>query len=75
MAVVQTVIEDFQILCVPLGSGYKWSLLQVREGNYKREHGGPRWKLEAETVCISSPGAFKTYADLWERRNPVILIQ
>jgi hypothetical protein len=26
-------------------------------------------------VCISSPGAFKTYADLWERRNPVILIQ
>jgi hypothetical protein len=26
----------------------KWSLLKVREGKYKREHGGHRWYLEAE---------------------------
>jgi hypothetical protein len=46
--------------------GYKWSLLKVREGNYKREHGGPQWNLEAERACFSSPGAFKIYAHLWE---------
>jgi hypothetical protein len=31
--------------------GYKWSLLKIREGNYKREHGGYRWNLEAES-CL-----------------------
>jgi hypothetical protein len=30
------------------------------------EHGGPRWKLEAERACFSTPGAFKTYANPWE---------
>jgi hypothetical protein len=27
-------------------------LLKVREGNYKRENGGPRWKLEVESVML-----------------------
>jgi hypothetical protein len=52
--------------------GCKWSLLKVREGNYKREHGGPSWDLEAEKACFSSPGAFKTFANLWEGRNLVV---
>jgi hypothetical protein len=30
--------------------GYKGSLLKVREGDYKREHGEPRWNLEAEML-------------------------
>jgi hypothetical protein len=30
--------------------GCKWNLLKVWEGNYKREHGGTRWKLEAENA-------------------------
>jgi hypothetical protein len=41
--------------------GYKWSLLKVREGKYKKEHGGCRWNLQAERACFSSLGAFKTY--------------
>jgi hypothetical protein len=49
--------------------GCKQTLLKVREGNYKREHGGPRWKLEAEIACFSFLGAFKTNADLWEGKN------
>jgi hypothetical protein len=32
--------------------GCKWSLLKVREGNYKRGHGGTRWKLEAERESL-----------------------
>jgi hypothetical protein len=28
--------------------GINWSLLKAREGNYKREYGGPRWNLEAK---------------------------
>jgi hypothetical protein len=36
---------------------------------------GPRWNLEAERVCFSSSGAFKTSANLWEGRNEVISIQ
>jgi hypothetical protein len=53
-----------------------WSLLKVREGNYKRKHGGSRWNLEVERTCCSSPGALKTSANLWEGRmgdsQPVI---
>jgi hypothetical protein len=54
---------------------YKWSLLKVREGKYKRSMVGLRWNLEAEKACFSSPGAFKTYAYLWEGKNQVIPIQ
>jgi hypothetical protein len=54
--------------------GMKGSLLNVREGKCKREHGGPRWSLEAERVFFFSD-AFKTYTNLWERRNQVIPIQ
>jgi hypothetical protein len=70
--------EDFQILCVPQGRmhgrtrGCKWSLLKVREGKYKRGHGGTRWKVGAERESFSFPGAFKTYANLWEGKNLVI---
>jgi hypothetical protein len=52
--------ENFQILGVPLGRihsrthGYNWSLLKVREGNYKRKHGGPRRKLEVESLPLCS---------------------
>jgi hypothetical protein len=27
-----------------------WSLLKVREGNYKSVHGGTRWKMEAKSL-------------------------
>jgi hypothetical protein len=40
---------------------YKWSLLKVREGNYKAEQGGD---LEAENTCLSFSGAFKIYPNL-----------
>jgi hypothetical protein len=69
---VQSVIRDFQILCVSPGRihgrtrGYKWSLLKVGKGKYKGEHGGGQEE---------SGGTFKTYADLWEGRNKVIPIQ
>jgi hypothetical protein len=49
---------DFQNSCVPQGRihgktrGCKWSLLKFREGNYKREHGGCRWNLEAERASL-----------------------
>jgi hypothetical protein len=48
---------------------YKWSLLKVREGKYKKEPGGHSWNLQAERACFSSPVAFKTCANLWERYN------
>jgi hypothetical protein len=51
------------------------SLLKVREGKYKREHGGHRWNLQAERVYFSSPGAFKIYTNQWKGRNQVIPIQ
>jgi hypothetical protein len=35
---------------------YKRSLLKVREGKYKREHGGCRLSLLAERVCFSFTG-------------------
>jgi hypothetical protein len=50
--------EDYQILCVPHGGiygrihGYKWSLLKVKEGKYKREHGGTKWKLEIARLSL-----------------------
>jgi hypothetical protein len=56
-------------------TGCKWSLLKVTEGKHKRDHGGYRWNLEAERACFFSPGAFKTYSNLWEGRNQVISIQ
>jgi hypothetical protein len=37
--------------------GYKWSLLKVRKGNYKGEHGGHRWNLEVEWACFSFSSA------------------
>jgi hypothetical protein len=37
--------------------------------------GGHRWNLLTERACFSSPGAFKTYSNLWEGRNQVISIQ
>jgi hypothetical protein len=54
--------------------GYKWSLLKVREGKYKGSMVVPRgiWR---QRVCLSSPGAFKTYTNLWEGRKQVIPIQ
>jgi hypothetical protein len=41
----ESVIEDFQSLCVHgrihgRTHGCKWRLFEVREGKYKREHGG-----------------------------------
>jgi hypothetical protein len=45
---MESVLEDFQILCVlwrrihHRTHGCKWSLLKVREGKRKREHGGHR---------------------------------
>jgi hypothetical protein len=33
---------------------------------------GATWNLEAERACFSSPGAFKTYADLWEGKNQAL---
>jgi hypothetical protein len=54
--------------------GCKWSLLKVREENYKGSMVGPRWNLEAERVWFSSTGALKIYANLWEGKNLVILL-
>jgi hypothetical protein len=34
----------------------------------------PRWNLKAERVCFSSPVAFKTYVNLWDGKNQVIII-
>jgi hypothetical protein len=61
----------------------KWSLLKVKERNYKRGHGGKvregnykrrlggiKWNLEAES--FSFPGAFQTYANIWKGKNLVI---
>jgi hypothetical protein len=47
-------------------------VLKVREGNYKRSHGGTRWKLEAKRACFSFPGGLKTSANPWEGKNLVI---
>jgi hypothetical protein len=44
--------------------GYKWSLVKVRVGVYKREHGEFIWNPEAERACFSSPGAFKACDNL-----------
>jgi hypothetical protein len=46
--------------------------LKLGKGNTKGSIVGPRWNLEAERMCFPSPGAFKTYADLWEGKNQVI---
>jgi hypothetical protein len=78
--------EDFQILCVlwirihGRTHGYKWSLLKVREGKYKRECGGHRGNLEAESLRFSflvllkltlsyqkgEPGDFYPIINEWE---------
>jgi hypothetical protein len=39
---------------------------------WKLGKGNPDGSQEAEGVGFSSPGAFKTYANLWEGRNQVI---
>jgi hypothetical protein len=36
---------------------------------------GPRWKLEAESMCSCSSGTLKIYHNLWEGKDQVILIQ
>jgi hypothetical protein len=41
--------------------GVKRSLFKVREGKYKKEHGGHRWNLLAERACFSSPADFKIF--------------
>jgi hypothetical protein len=46
----------------------KWSLLKVREGKYKRKYGEAQVE-SGSRACFSSPGTFKTYAELWEGRN------
>jgi hypothetical protein len=48
---------------------------KLGKGNTKGNMVGPRWNLEAERACFSSPGVFKTYTNLWEGRNQVIPIQ
>jgi hypothetical protein len=53
----------------------KGSLLKVRKGKYKGEHGRSRWSLPAERVCFCFSGAFKTYDNLGEREKQVIPIQ
>jgi hypothetical protein len=64
--------------CVPQGRihdrthGYKWSLLKVREGKYKREHGG---NLEAEEESASLLQVLLKLTNLEEERNQVIPIQ
>jgi hypothetical protein len=57
MAMVQSVIRRIpNSLCStwrnPWQDTCKCSLLKVREGNCKREHGGPRWNLEAKRVFL-----------------------
>jgi hypothetical protein len=37
----------------------------------QKEHGRTRRKLGAERASFSFPGAFKTYASLWEGKNLV----
>jgi hypothetical protein len=54
MAVAQKFLV-YQVGESMAGHGYKWSLLKVNEGKYKRLHGGPRWNLDA---CFSSLAAF-----------------
>jgi hypothetical protein len=49
-------------------------VLKVREGNYKRSHGGTRWKLEAKRACFCSLGTFKTYDNLWGGKNKEVPI-
>jgi hypothetical protein len=41
--------------------GYKGSLLNIKKGKYKREHGWYRWSLLANRECFSPSGTFKTY--------------
>jgi hypothetical protein len=48
--------------------------LKFGKGNTKRSIVESRWNLEAEKAYFPSPGAFKTYVDLGERRNQVIPI-
>jgi hypothetical protein len=43
--------------------------------NTKGSMAGPRWNLEAEGACLSSPGAFKTYANPHKGRKQVIPTQ
>jgi hypothetical protein len=68
-------IANFQILCVPCGRTHgrthrcKWSLLKFKEGNYKREHGGPRWKLEARDNVSLFQFLLKLMLT-WQRKNP-----
>jgi hypothetical protein len=75
-ALVQSVIRRLPNSLCPTrkNHGCKRSLLKVREGKYKREHGRYRWSLMAAKVHFPYPGAFKIYPNLWEGRNQVISI-
>jgi hypothetical protein len=56
------------------GQSCKWSLLKVREGNYKSMMGAGRIWRQREHASFSSPDVLKTYANLQEGRNQVIPI-
>jgi hypothetical protein len=40
-------LHRFSIFCPGYKCGHKWNLLKFREGKYKRDHCGTRWKLKA----------------------------
>jgi hypothetical protein len=73
--------EDFQILCVSQGRihgkthGCKQSLLNIKKGKYKGEHGGAQVEAGSQECVFLSSCAFKNYNNLWEGRNQVIPIQ
>jgi hypothetical protein len=67
--------EEFQILCVQWGRihlmacGCKWNLLKVSEGKDKRNHGGLRWNLRAESMPLFSK-CFKNFHKSMEKGRP-----
>jgi hypothetical protein len=46
-----------------------WVYIKLGKGNTKGSMVGPRWNLEVERACFSSPGTCKTYANLWEGKS------
>jgi hypothetical protein len=66
--------HTFSAVYLPFLGGCKWSLLKVKEGKYKTEHGGAQVESGGR-ACFSFPGDFKVYASLWGGRNKVISIQ
>jgi hypothetical protein len=66
-AVMQPLIEDFQIICVQCRRVHDRTR---REGNYKRTLWGQVEARSRESISFS--GAFKIYSNLWEGKNLVI---